>query len=167
MKETGVLRRMDELGRIVIPKEIRKKLKIRTGDFLDIYVSDSNIILEKYSALKDIEIIVQIMLDSLSKTFNILLALTDTNKVIASTNKDLKINSELSSNYINTIISDDAININKNMALEITSDYVSHTHLLIKTISIYGDIYGTIIAVIDYDNGKDKHEILNLIDSFK
>ena len=42
MKETGILRRIDELGRIVVPKEIRKKLKIREGDNLDIYVTGSN-----------------------------------------------------------------------------------------------------------------------------
>ena len=48
MKETGILRRIDELGRIVVPKEIRKKLKIREGDNLDIFVSEDNVILKKY-----------------------------------------------------------------------------------------------------------------------
>ena len=54
MKETGILRRIDELGRIVVPKEIRKKLKIREGDNLDIFVSEDNVILKKYSPLNDL-----------------------------------------------------------------------------------------------------------------
>ena len=47
MKETGVVRRLDELGRIVIPKEIRTRLKIKNGDMVDIYTDDQFIILEK------------------------------------------------------------------------------------------------------------------------
>ena len=57
MKETGILRRIDELGRIVVPKEIRKKLKIREGDNLDIFVSEDTVILRKYSPLNDLEAI--------------------------------------------------------------------------------------------------------------
>ena len=51
MKETGVSRRIDELGRIVIPKEIRKNLKIREGDQLEFYVEKEYVVLRKKSSL--------------------------------------------------------------------------------------------------------------------
>ena len=54
MKSTGIVRRIDELGRIVIPKEIRKNLKIREGDTLEIYVEKSSIILRKFSHLNSL-----------------------------------------------------------------------------------------------------------------
>ena len=49
MKSTGVLRRIDDLGRIVIPKEIRKNLKIRDGESLEIFINGDAIVLKKYS----------------------------------------------------------------------------------------------------------------------
>lgn len=53
MKETGVIRRLDELGRIVIPKEIRKNLRINEGDMIEIYVEALNTIaLRKHSPFK-------------------------------------------------------------------------------------------------------------------
>ena len=55
MKTTGVIRRIDELGRIVIPKEIRKNLRIKNGDSLEIFLESDNIILKKYSQLETIE----------------------------------------------------------------------------------------------------------------
>ena len=51
MKSTGVIRKIDDLGRIVIPKEIRKVLNIFNGDDLEIYVEGEKIVLKKYSAL--------------------------------------------------------------------------------------------------------------------
>ena len=55
MKATGIVRRIDELGRIVIPKEIRKTLRIKEGENLEIYVdSDENIILRKHSLMNKI-----------------------------------------------------------------------------------------------------------------
>ena len=52
MKATGIIRRIDDLGRIVLPKEIRKSLKIKEGDMLEIYVQDSGaIMLEKYEPM--------------------------------------------------------------------------------------------------------------------
>ena len=84
MKETGVLRRIDELGRIVIPKELRKKLKIREGDFLDIFVEDNNIVLQKYSALKDIEAVLNSLIVSLGKSYSLKMIVVDSANVIAS-----------------------------------------------------------------------------------
>ncbi len=48
MKSTGIVRKVDELGRIVIPSELRKKLNIEIKDSLEIYVSGDSIILKKY-----------------------------------------------------------------------------------------------------------------------
>lgn len=48
MKSTGIVRRVDELGRVVIPKEIRKNMSIEKKDPMEIYVSDDCIILKKY-----------------------------------------------------------------------------------------------------------------------
>ena len=48
MKSTGIVRRVDELGRIVIPKEIRKTFRIEVKDELEIYVEEDRIILKKY-----------------------------------------------------------------------------------------------------------------------
>ncbi|MBE6884725.1 MAG: AbrB/MazE/SpoVT family DNA-binding domain-containing protein [Ruminococcaceae bacterium] len=48
MKSTGVVRRMDELGRVVLPKELRKTMDIQDRDALEIYVNGNEIILKKY-----------------------------------------------------------------------------------------------------------------------
>ena len=49
MKSTGIVRHLDELGRIVIPKEFRRSMNIESGDPIEFYVEGSRIILEKYS----------------------------------------------------------------------------------------------------------------------
>ena len=55
MKATGIVRRIDDLGRVVIPKEIRRVLRIREGDPLEIYTNkDGEVILKKYSPISDL-----------------------------------------------------------------------------------------------------------------
>ena len=49
MKSTGIVRQIDELGRIVVPKEIRKKMYIESGDPLEIFVDGDHILLAKYA----------------------------------------------------------------------------------------------------------------------
>ena len=51
MKSTGIIRRIDELGRIVVPKEIRNSLEINSTDNIEIYVENDSIILKKYSII--------------------------------------------------------------------------------------------------------------------
>ena len=55
MSTTGIIRRIDELGRIVIPKEIRKNLRIKNGDNLEILVEGEDITLRKYSQIENLE----------------------------------------------------------------------------------------------------------------
>ena len=55
MKSIGVVRRIDELGRIVVPKEMRRTLRIREGDSLEISSNDNSIILRKYSLVESVD----------------------------------------------------------------------------------------------------------------
>ncbi len=56
MKATGIVRRIDDLGRVVIPKEIRRTMRIREGDPLEIYTgSDGEVVFKKYSAINELE----------------------------------------------------------------------------------------------------------------
>lgn len=49
MKATGIVRRIDDLGRVVIPREIRKKIGVEEGDLLEIFVNKDEIVLRKYN----------------------------------------------------------------------------------------------------------------------
>lgn len=53
MKPTGIIRRIDDLGRVVIPKEIRRTMKIREGDPLEIYLTEGCVCFRKYSAINE------------------------------------------------------------------------------------------------------------------
>lgn len=69
MKATGIVRRIDDLGRVVIPKEIRRTLRIREGDPLEIFIdNDGGVIFKKYSPLNELENYAKLYADSLYKT---------------------------------------------------------------------------------------------------
>lgn len=102
MKATGVVRRIDDLGRIVIPKEIRKTLRIKEGDPLEIFTEkDGDIILKKYSPIGELSNFATEYVDSLSKITGHIGIITDRDTVIAvsgTTKKDIleqKISSDL------------------------------------------------------------------------
>lgn len=84
MKATGVVRRIDDLGRIVIPIEIRRSMNIRDGDPLEIYVDrDGEVILKKYSAIAGIGSFVFEMAKALHETTGLICLITDRDRVIA------------------------------------------------------------------------------------
>ncbi len=69
MKATGIVRRIDDLGRVVIPKEIRRTMRIREGDPLEIYTDrNGEVIFKKYSPMGDLNTFVSQLCDSVSKT---------------------------------------------------------------------------------------------------
>ena len=84
MKATGIVRRIDELGRIVIPKEIRRTMRIREGDPLEIYTSpDGEVIFKKYSPVGEISSTASQYVDVLSKVGGLPAVICDRDHVIA------------------------------------------------------------------------------------
>ncbi len=84
MKATGIVRRIDDLGRVVIPKEIRRTLRIREGDPLEIYTaSDGEVIFKKYSPMGEISEFSGQYSDVLSRTSGMPILITDRDRVIS------------------------------------------------------------------------------------
>ncbi len=84
MKATGIVRRIDELGRIVIPIEIRRSMNIREGDPLEIFVDrEGEVILKKYSAIAELGDFAQGIVESLNESTGTLALLTDRDEVVA------------------------------------------------------------------------------------
>lgn len=82
-----MVKRIDELGRIVIPKEIRKSLKIRSGEKMEIIIEDDFLILKKYSELENWRLFAQKLCDAIAATSEIDIIITDTEKIVASSNR--------------------------------------------------------------------------------
>ena len=86
MKATGIVRRIDDLGRVVIPKEIRRTMRIREGDPLEIYTTrEGEVIFKKYSLLGGLEDFAAQFCDALNRTSGFTAAVTDRDAVIAIT----------------------------------------------------------------------------------
>ena len=84
MKATGIVRRIDDLGRVVIPKEIRRTLRIREGDPLEIFTEkDGEVIFKKYSPMGDLSDFAAQICDSIGKNTGRIAAVADRDSVIA------------------------------------------------------------------------------------
>ena len=84
MKATGIVRRVDDLGRIVIPKEIRRTLKIREGDPLEIYTEkDGGVIFRKYSPMGDMQELAAQLCESIGANTGRIAAVSDRDVIIA------------------------------------------------------------------------------------
>lgn len=84
MRSTGIVRRIDELGRVVIPKEIRRTMKIREGEELEVFTSEDNaLILKKYSAVNEMETLAKEYVGALYRTTGYTSIITDMDKIVA------------------------------------------------------------------------------------
>ena len=84
MKATGIVRRIDDLGRVVIPKEIRRTLRIKEGTPLEIFTDrEGEIILKKYSPIGELSLFAKEYAESLSHSTGMLSCITDHDQVVA------------------------------------------------------------------------------------
>lgn len=106
MEASGIVRRVDDLGRIVIPKEIRSNLRIKSGECLEIYTVDDKIFLKKQDMISKYTDYFEKMLEAFAKTLKINILLTDTDKVIFSLGEgsSIYLNKELDNTIYNIIL---------------------------------------------------------------
>lgn len=84
MKATGIVRRIDDLGRIVIPKEIRRSLRIRESEPIEIYTEkDGEVILRKFSPIKELSAYAQEYVETLAKRTHSIACVSDRDQIVA------------------------------------------------------------------------------------
>lgn len=84
MKATGIIRRIDELGRIVLPKELRSTYKIKEGTPLEIFIGDEGeLILKKYSLIGEMGVLADECVEALFESLGETIVITDKEKVIS------------------------------------------------------------------------------------
>ncbi len=145
MKATGIVRRIDDLGRVVVPKEIRKILRIREGDPLEIYTGTTGeVILKKYSPISELGQIAEGFAESASSVLGLTVLVSDTDRFVAVSGLKQK-------DFINKAIDDDLDNI-----IQQKSKYKNSNRVVIPILS-HGDPIGS-VTVLPPD-GKELSEI--------
>ena len=162
MKATGVVRRIDDLGRIVIPKEIRKTLRIREGDPLEIFTDkEGEIILKKYSPIGELSEFASQYAETLAKTTGHIACISDKDTIIAVAGAPKKEYLEKSvSSEIERLMEDKVTWSAKNQEekhlpiLLTDSDEKKYTSQVIWPIVAEGDTIGTVMLLSTEPNKK-------------
>lgn len=153
MKATGIVRRIDDLGRIVIPKEIRKTLRIREGDPLEIFTDrEGEIILKKYSPIGELGNFAKEYAESLSQNIGHIACIVDKDQIIAVSgcckkellekNISLDLEDVLSKRNTHIANRDD-----KNFICITEEDTRLYNHELIAPIISEGDVLGAVVLL--------------------
>ena len=158
MKSTGIIKRIDELGRIVIPKEIRKNMHIKPGELFEIYLfEEDSLVLKRYNTINKKNNILQelINISTIKNNFNIFI--TDFNKVVFSNRRDIE-NEKLS----------EEMDLNKTAPfLHLTQNYIIDNSFSLYNLCVSGDLIGYIIFEYKTKNiNKDlENVILNIVET--
>lgn len=154
MKSTGVVRRIDDLGRIVIPKEIRRTMRIKDGENLEIFVDKEMITLKKFSKMGDIEDISDQLVNIIYNNIKKDILITDRDKIIACSNS-LKKSFMLKniSKYLESIIEKRTKIVESSFTnIELVENEVNKFSYIIYPINVNGDIMGLFIILSSSDN---------------
>ena len=154
MKSTGVVRRIDELGRIVIPKEIRKNLGLREGEGLEIYVEDNKLVMKKYSKVDNHQNTIKEVIKFISDSFNININFYDRDKLLFYTN-DILAKISFIKDFNNIILN------RKEEIIDINIDNVIYK-LYCKPIIISSDVIGILVYEIK-DNLEEIVKVANFL----
>ncbi len=147
MKATGIVRRIDDLGRVVIPKEIRRTQLIRVGDPLEIYVSDNNeVIFKKYSQIGEMVVLAQAFCDVLAKTAGVFAVVADRDCIVAAPPmlREL-LESRITKGYENIVELRKTTLTNTNPI--IIGEDTAHTAKAVAPVICHGDIIGSVAFV--------------------
>ena len=149
MKSTGVVRRVDDLGRIVIPKEIRRTLRIRDGESLEIFVDREMIALKKFSKMTDMDEIAKQLVDIINGVINKNVFITDRDCFIAgSGNLRKKYLSKSISKHLETIMKDRKVVIEDGLhEIELIEAEKENLAYVISPVIMNGDAIGLVLVL--------------------
>lgn len=160
MKATGIVRRIDDLGRVVVPKEIRRTLRIREGDPMEIFTNrDGEIILKKYSPIGEIDNFAKQYAESLAQVSGYKVIISDRDQIIAvagGAKKDL-IGRSISSQLENLINERDNLTTENGVAKSIPvveGEDAPDAGQVIYPIICEGDIIGSVV-ILSKDEKQD------------
>lgn len=162
MKATGIVRRIDDLGRIVIPKEIRRTLHIRESDPLEIFTDrEGQIILKKYSPIGEMTTFAKQYVESLAQVSGHMALIADRDQIIAAAGgaKNFlgKNISKTLDEKVNNRESIFASRGDRNFIL-VVEDEMDYQHEAIVPILCEGDIIG-VVMLLESDNKKKMGEV--------
>jgi AbrB family transcriptional regulator, stage V sporulation protein T len=169
VKSTGVLRRIDDLGRIVIPKEIRKHLRIRDGEYLEIFTENENLILKKHSIIDAINTVAQICVDSANDVINANVIVTDRDKVIAVSGplKKKYLDKSINSKLLDLILGRKSIVITNDETIRIDNENEERGQFAIIPIISNGDAIGlTMVLLTNRELSVVDEKVANFISNF-
>ena len=153
MKATGIVRRIDDLGRVVIPKEIRRTLRIREGDSLEIFTDrQGEIILKKYSPIGELSHFAKDYAESLATTLGSTICITDHDQIIAAAGYGKK---ELQDKYISKRLENTIADREQVLAYQGEKKFVPITEdghdnyygQIISPVICEGDVLGSVILL--------------------
>ncbi len=149
MKNTGVIRRIDDLGRIVIPKEIRKSLRIKDGESLEIFLDSENIVLKKYSSFNNLQEFYKNYVDSINAIIKENIIITDRDSIVAmagSLKKDYF--GKNISKYLEEVIQNsESLFSNQFNSVTIINEITEKASYAISPIIANGDPIGAVIII--------------------
>ncbi len=145
MKNTGVVRKIDELGRIVIPKEIRKTLNIKNGEDVQIYIENDSIILRKFMKMLSVKDNAEMFMKTLLKFTNSSIYISDKDKIILGS-EEAFIGEQLSKKILDSI---EERKIIEDYKIDIGGKELDKYYLSVPII-VDADSIGTILLTNEY-----------------
>lgn len=169
MKSTGVVRRVDDLGRIVIPKEIRRTLRIRDGEALEIFVDSEMIALKKFSKMTDMSDVAKELVDIINSNINKTVLIADRDKFIAGSGilKKNYVDKNISKS-LESIMNDRKCVVETSMrSIELLENVKEALSYVIYPIIMNGDAIGLVLVISDKsDIGQLDEKLVNITAQF-
>jgi len=159
LNNKGIVRKIDELGRIVIPKEFRAILKISSNDDIEIKVENNQLILAKYSYLSDYKDDINKLLTNLKDIIDAKVYISDKEKIISKGNLE---NSLLPKKFIELI--KDVKSYTSSLEENVIMDFLTiNGFFKVTPLIINGDVFGLIILVKDKKFEKEDNILLTIL----
>lgn len=160
MKATGIVRRIDDLGRVVIPKEIRRTLRIREGDPLEIFTDrEGGVILKKYSPIGELSDFSKGYTESLQQVIGNIVMICDKDSIISLSGGTKKeyLEKKISSDIERTIEERKSVNLDQEKTIALYDDEEAegkYTAQVIAPIITEGDVIGAVIIASKEEDAK-------------